>query len=69
MLFIIISQKKAKEKAESKRLEYTSLNSELIHDIQAIIADRSRFFDALFANVSKLIIRIEYNSHINPIPF
>jgi len=41
----------AKEKAESKRLEYTSLNSELIHDIQAIIADRSRFFDALFANL------------------
>jgi len=41
----------AKEKAESKRVEYTELNEELIRDIQALIADRSRFFDALFANL------------------
>merc|ERR1712137_994200 len=41
----------AKEKAESKRVEYADLNEELIRDIQRLISDRSRFFDALFANL------------------
>jgi hypothetical protein len=41
----------AKDKAEAKRVEYTELNEELIRDVQALILDRSRFFDALFANV------------------
>jgi len=41
----------AKEKAEAKRAEYTDLNEELIRDIQRLISDRSRFFDALFANL------------------
>jgi len=41
----------AKEKADAKRNEYASLNEELIQDIQKLIADRSRFFDALFANL------------------
>eukprot|EP00339_Tiarina_fusa_P000124 CAMPEP_0117025784 /NCGR_PEP_ID=MMETSP0472-20121206/19016_1 /TAXON_ID=693140 ORGANISM="Tiarina fusus, Strain LIS" /NCGR_SAMPLE_ID=MMETSP0472 /ASSEMBLY_ACC=CAM_ASM_000603 /LENGTH=373 /DNA_ID=CAMNT_0004732603 /DNA_START=17 /DNA_END=1138 /DNA_ORIENTATION=+ len=41
----------AKDKADAKRMEYGSLNEELIQDIQKLIADRSRFFDALFANL------------------
>jgi len=43
----------ARDKAESKRIEYESLNAEIISDIQKLIADRSRFFDALFANLIK----------------
>jgi len=41
----------AKDKADAKRVEYSTLNEELIQDIQKLIADRSRFFDALFANL------------------
>lgn len=43
----------ARDKAEQKRVEYESLNSEIISDIQKLIADRSRFFDSLFANLIK----------------
>jgi len=41
----------AKDRYENKRVEYEALNSEIIQDIQKLIQDRSRFFDALFANM------------------
>jgi len=39
-------------------VEYNALNEELINDIQKLISDRSRFFDALFANVPPFSISI-----------
>ena len=50
-----LHQGKAKEKAEYKTREYTELNAELLRDIPALLKDRSRFFDGLFANVSERI--------------
>eukprot|EP00012_Vannella_robusta_P002080 CAMPEP_0206190296 /NCGR_PEP_ID=MMETSP0166-20121206/4669_1 /ASSEMBLY_ACC=CAM_ASM_000260 /TAXON_ID=95228 /ORGANISM="Vannella robusta, Strain DIVA3 518/3/11/1/6" /LENGTH=343 /DNA_ID=CAMNT_0053606355 /DNA_START=599 /DNA_END=1630 /DNA_ORIENTATION=- len=41
----------AKEKAEYKSREYNDLNEELVRDIPALLRDRSRFFDGLFANL------------------
>jgi len=41
----------AREKAELKSQAYSQLNTELLIDIPRLLKDRSRFFDALFANL------------------
>lgn len=41
----------AREKAEMKSQAYSQLNTELLIDVPRLLKDKSRFFDALFANL------------------